>query len=43
MQIGSTKNQDNLKKNQIKKEYFYSLRVAFNKELSLFQLVNNHS
>ena len=30
-----------IKKNQIKKEYFYSLKVAFNKELSLFQLVNN--
>ena len=30
-----------IKKNQIKKEYFYPLKVAFNKELSLFQLVNN--
>ena len=32
-----------IKKNQIKKEYFYPLKVAFNKELSLFQLVNNPS
>jgi len=32
-----------IKKNQIKKEYFYSLKVAFNKELSLIQLVNNPS
>jgi len=30
-----------IKKNQIKKEYFYPLKVAFNKELSLIQLVNN--
>ena len=30
-----------INKNQNKKEYFYSLRVAFNKELSLFQLASN--
>ena len=30
-----------INKNQNKKEYFYSLRVAFNKELNLFQLASN--
>lgn len=30
-----------LKKEQFKKEYFFELKIAFNKELSLFQLVKN--
>ena len=30
-----------IKKNEIKKEYFFPLKVAFNKRLSLFQLVKN--
>ena len=30
-----------LKKNQFKNEYFFDLKVAFNKKLSLFQLTKN--
>ena len=30
-----------IKKNQIKNEYFYSLKVAFSKNLSLLQLASN--
>ena len=30
-----------LKKNEIKKEYFFPLKVAFNDKLSLFQITKN--
>ena len=32
-----------IKKNNLKKEYFFPLKVAFNKKLSLFQLAKNPS
>jgi len=32
-----------IKKNKIKKEYFFPLKTAFNESLSLFQLVKNPS